>query len=243
MVGGSISGVDWVGDLVGFSGGVVEQSYATGNVTGVDAVGGLEGGEGGIISSFATGNVTGRDQVGGLSGENLSLIINSYSTGDVHGGVNPLNDEGYAGGLVGLNNRDIEDSYATGTVGGGVVNGGLVGANDPNPNDPPTVVSDSYWDTQTSGLSSSAGGAGRTTAQLESGLPKGFSHSQWKIAAGQSLPYLFWQAPGTGSRPAATNASNDAIARATQAAAGQIATSEDAFVGSHDRRLGVGENL
>jgi filamentous hemagglutinin family protein len=245
MIDENVNGFWDVGGIAGF-GYFVIQSYSTGTVTGSsDSVGGISGFEAATVSdSYSTAAVTGRSDVGGLVGDSEGLIENSYATGDVHGGVNPLNGEGYVGGLVGYNAYYIEDSYATGTVSGGTNNGGLVGSNRPTLN-PPKLVIDSYWDTTTSGVSSSgggygSGGTGRTTVQLESGLPKGFSHSQWKIVAGQSLPYLIWQAPGTGSRPAAASSSDDAMAQAmqaTQAAAGQIATSEDAFINTQDRRL------
>jgi filamentous hemagglutinin family protein len=247
MIDENVTGSGAVGGIAGFSRFVI-QSYTTGTVTGSgNEVGGISGENTGTVSdSYSTAAVTGRDAVGGLVGDSAYLIENSYATGNVRGAADPtlpLNGAGGVGGLVGFNADAIEDSYATGTVSGGSSNGGLVGSNLVPPSSPVPVTTDSYWDTQTSGLSSSYGGTGLTTAQLESGLPRGFSSVNWSIEAGKSLPYLIWQAPGTGSRPAATNLSDDAIARATQAAAGQIATSEDAFVSTHDRRLRVGENL
>jgi hypothetical protein len=58
-----------------------------------------------------------------------------------------------AGGLVGSNDKAaIKNSYSTGSV-VGANKGGLVGISD-------GTVTDSYWDTVTSGLATSAGGAG-----------------------------------------------------------------------------------
>jgi hypothetical protein len=53
-----------------------------------------------------------------------------------------------------------------------------------------TKVTNSYWDTQTSGRATSAnGGKGYTTAQLQSALPAGFSASIWGTGSG-FYPYL-----------------------------------------------------
>ncbi|MGI6451108.1 MAG: GLUG motif-containing protein [Desulfitobacteriia bacterium] len=57
------------------------------------------------------------------------------------------------GGLIGSNDKAaIKNSYSTGSV-VGANKGGLVGISD-------GTVTDSYWDTVTSGLAASAGGAG-----------------------------------------------------------------------------------
>ena len=95
---GIVSGAGAVGELVGQSGGVVNDSYATGSVAG-------------------SGN-----QVGGLIGENAGTVIESHATGSVSGVGNGV------GGLVGENDHTITDSYATGKVtGSGLEVGGLVG--------------------------------------------------------------------------------------------------------------------
>jgi hypothetical protein len=79
------------------------------------------------------------------------------------------------------------DSYATGAVTAGENSdvGGLVGYNG-------GTVTASYWDTQTSGQTTSAGGTGLTTAQLKSGLPAGFSSTVWGInrRINGGYPYL-----------------------------------------------------
>jgi filamentous hemagglutinin family protein len=127
MVGGSISGDNGVGGLVGnVSRGIVEYAYATGPVSGVGEVGGLVGGNtfGSITNAYATGTVGGNDSVGGLVGESDdSTIANTYATGAVSGSS--------AGGLVGSNteNANITNSHATGAVSGIGTLGGLVGYN------------------------------------------------------------------------------------------------------------------
>lgn len=73
----------------------------------------------------------------------------------------------YVGGLVGYSGALAVDStvsncYATGTVSGSNYVGGLVGFNDNG-----STVENSFWDTETSGQVSSAGGTGKTTAEMK----------------------------------------------------------------------------
>ncbi len=112
-----------VGGLAGHSAGTVEASHATGTVVGATNVGGLVGtNEGWLYNSYATGNVTGLVQlVGGLTGQSNGHILNSYATGAVTG-------PSYVGGLSGYSNSFIANSYATGSVTAtGDEVGGLVG--------------------------------------------------------------------------------------------------------------------
>ena len=122
---GNVSGSDYVGGLVGETGGFaadISNSYATGDVTGSGGVGGLVGlSDVGITNSYSTGGVIGDTAVGGLVGISVGDIANSSATGDVNG-------ELYVGGLVGVSVGDITNSYATGDVIGAAVVGGLVGA-------------------------------------------------------------------------------------------------------------------
>jgi hypothetical protein len=177
-----------VGDLVGQmgDGGVIANAYATGSVSsagggGANYTGGLVGLMAGldvVVGDYATGAVTGNAFTGGLVGaEYDTLVTNSYATGAVSGGS-------YVGGLVGYLSAPahISDSYSTGRVAGG----GLVGFAEAGPGN----TTDSYWDTQTSGQTGSDGGTGMTTAQLQAGLPTGFSPSVWGQVAGKTYPYL-----------------------------------------------------
>src|SRR4030042_1235854 len=123
------------------------------NVTGNDDVGGLVGkNEGTLNTSYSAGSVTGDDFVGGLVGKNEGTASNSSSSSSVTGDTR-------IGGLVGQNSATVSDSYAAGSVTGYDDVGGLVGWND-------GTVNDSFWDTQASGQGSSAGGTGKTTAQM-----------------------------------------------------------------------------
>ncbi|MBU0475420.1 MAG: T9SS type A sorting domain-containing protein [Bacteroidetes bacterium] len=111
-----------------------------------------------ISNSFSTGNVSGDDYVGGLVGYNntSSFISNCYST------ASATASNGRAGGLVGVNNQmsTINNTYSSGSVNGTSDEGGLVGSN-------ASTISNSFWDTQTSGQSTSAGGTGKTTLQMK----------------------------------------------------------------------------
>ena len=99
-----------------------------GTITGYDSVGGLIGYNfaGTITSCHSSNSVSGNNYTGGLIGQNSisATITSSYATGTVSGsGL-------YSGGLVGLNSADLIDScYATGTISGTNFSGGLVGRN------------------------------------------------------------------------------------------------------------------
>lgn len=216
---GSVTGNLHIGGLVGYSSGTISNSYSTGAVIGENFLGGLVGQNyaGTISDSYSTGTVTGNDFLGGLAGINyFGLISNSYSTGTVMGhfyvgglvgqncsatisnsySIGTVNGSIYVGGLVGTNTGEdiadgsISNSYSTGIVTGNSHVGGLVGDNTYD-----FPISNSYWDTETSGQSMSAGGTGLTTAQLKSGLPVGFDSSVWAISAdvNSGYPYLQWQ--------------------------------------------------
>lgn len=158
----NITGGDYTGGLVGYnnSWSIIENSYSTGSVTGGARTGGLVGhnySSSVIENSYSTGNVIGSNNTGGLVGINQtsSVIKNSYSTGSVTGSFS-------TGGLVGSNYTSsvIENSYSTGSVTGGSNTGGLVGYNN-------SSVINSYWNTETSGWTTSAGGEGKTTAEMQ----------------------------------------------------------------------------
>jgi hypothetical protein len=137
MLGGSITGHDYVGGVVGLTSVTVRNCYTTGTVHGT---GGLVGGVVGIVSGgtvlncYATGNVSGdEDYVGGVVGNNVHSnfdlypysVSNCYATGNVSGA-------NYVGGVVGNNANGgiVSNCYATGNVSGtGDYVGGVVGYN------------------------------------------------------------------------------------------------------------------
>ena len=174
-----VSGRWNVGSLVGENYGSIINSYATGEVSGsgsnVGGLVGLNGYAGLVLSSFATAEVSGNTAVGGLVGWHTGRITNSYASGTVS--LTATSDLALGGlvGQVGANDGAIINSYAISRVMPGVDNardvGGLVGVTTG------TVIA-SYWDTQTSEQSSSAGGDGaipRTTVQLQSATAPGLT--------------------------------------------------------------------
>ncbi len=192
------------GGLVGFNSGTIVDSFSTATVnvvtTEADFVvaGGLVGENSGTIRrSHSTGSVSGFTagdfDVGGLVGENSGLIIDSYSHSDVSG-VNQASapgDDLRFGGLVGFNNGGtITRTYSTGSIeyfGIGTPNtGGLVGVNTGS-------VNASFWDRNTSGESSSAGGTGLSTSQLQN------TESFFNRASRQGWNFRTTWAPGNGS--------------------------------------------
>jgi len=196
---GNLTGQEHVGSLVGHNGGMVSNSYSSGNVTGDSRAGGLVGWNQAILSnSYSMCSVTGNSSVGGLVGDNWhyeASVSNSYATGNVIGGRR-------VGGLVGLNDYgSVTHSYSTGRVNGESDVGGLVGYNK-------GTVSNSFWDIETSAQSDSAGGTGKTAAQMKNIAT--FSSAGWNIVAvanrstpnpaytwnivdKQTYPFLSWQ--------------------------------------------------
>jgi len=195
---GSVTGNDMVGGLVGSNHGTVSNSYSTGSVTGYGCVGGLVGdnregtvsycysiasvtgeatvgglvgySDGTVSNSHSSGNVIGVDVVGGLvGGNNDSTVSHSYSTGDVTGTSN-------VGGLAGVNGGIVSSSYSSGNVVGEQDVGGLIGYNWTE-----GTVSNSFWDTQTSGQTTSDGGTGKNTTEMQ--YIATFSGAGWNITA------------------------------------------------------------
>ncbi len=176
---GDVSGKSrLIGGLVGLNenNATIVGSHARGNVSGEgDNVGGLVGSnQNAITAAYATGNVTGSsDNVGGLVGQNGGTIAATYATGMVIGRGSNL------GGLVGKNGSgSIATSYASGVVippTGAFYVGGLVGSNGNG------EITNCYWDTQTSGQSSSYGGIGKTAIELQS--PTGYIaiYANWNV--------------------------------------------------------------
>ncbi len=167
------------------------------DVTGYFQVGGLAAHTGGLIAnSFTTGKVTGiSNTVGGLVGLSAGNTVQCYSTADVQGAT-------YVGGLMGslysgtgsAGGATIINSYSTGSVTGNSSVGGLLG-NNFNQGTAPNVISNSFWNTQTSGQTTSAGGTGKTTAEMRSQATyTGWDFvNTWQITEGASYPTLRYQ--------------------------------------------------
>jgi hypothetical protein len=188
---------NYVGGLVGLNyGGTVIQCHASGMVRGFINVGGLIGHElgGSVTRCHSAGAVTGDMGIGGLIGWGFSgSVAHSYSTGAVSGRQS-------VGGLAGTNSGTVNHCYSTGAViSTGQDVGGLVGSGG-------GAATGCFWDTKTSGQAESAGGTGKTTAEMQTAttfLEAGWdfvgetangTEDIWWILEGQDYPKLWWQA-------------------------------------------------
>jgi hypothetical protein len=200
---GSVTGQNELGGLVGEngSGGIIMNCYFTGNATGSENVGGLVGqNKGNVTSSYSYADVEGRIAAGGLVGRCApGDIVNCYARGNVAG-------QWYVGGLVGSNGSGsrgrtgaIRNCYSASTSLSGAQKGGLLGA------DWGGEVSDSFWDIETSSQTTSYGGEGKASAEMQTAgtfLDAGWdfvdetangTEDTWWILEGQDYPRLWWE--------------------------------------------------
>ncbi len=221
-----VSGFTKIGGLVGVNyAGMIIDCSSVSDVFGVSKIGGLVGvneflmEQGLIIPGYisgccAEGKMEGLNCVGGLVGDNLGRVTDSYATADVFvlfvfqidgpPGGNRI------GGLVGHNYYwtdalvppSVLRCYSTGSITESILGtdnvGGLVGLNE-------GTVTNSFWDIETSGLSNSDGGTGRTTSQMQrqstfinagwdfiDETAKGTDDTWW-ILEGRDYPRLNWE--------------------------------------------------
>lgn len=193
----NVSGGDYTGGLIGYyqSAATVDNVHISGTVTsngGNGGVGGVIGwchtGTGPVTYSSSSANINGTNRSGSLIGYSYCPVANSYATGDV---VCTTTTATWCGGLVGINAGAITNSYATGSVTGpagsgrlgglssgnfstidssystglvyapsGTNIGGLVGTGSAG-------ITNSFWDSQTSGQSTSSGGTAKTTSEMK----------------------------------------------------------------------------
>ncbi len=158
-----------------------------------------------VMNSFAVGDLQATDeQLGGFIGYNGGTIKQCYATGDIPSSYS------WNGGFVGRNHGTVEDSYATGNVtcsdrAGGFCsyNVGTIrtsysigtpsGANASGfVSDIPGTVTDSYWDTGASGVSTSSYGIPKNTPQMltQSTFANWNFTSVWAMKEGETRPYL-----------------------------------------------------
>ena len=200
---GSIRGVSKLGGLVGEngSGGVIMSCCFTGYATGTGNVGGLVGqNKGSITASYSRADVKGQGAVGGLVGRcSPGEILNCYAQGSVAG-------YWYVGGLAGSNGDGrtgaIRNCYST--TAGGPGDGGLLGV------DWGGEISNCFWDIEASSRTTSHGGEGKTTAEMQTAgtfLNAGWdfvdetengSEDIWKISEGRDYPRLWWESVENG---------------------------------------------
>ena len=179
---GMVTGHKSVGGLIGENWGSVDQSSSVATVEGDTSVGGLVGSNFfHMIQCYFAGMVAGHESVGGLAGYNGYLwgvdgmwpcegtIDMSYCTTVVSG-------DKQVGGLIGYNGDGlIGTSYSIAIVIGNEDVGGLVGG---YIRLAPDMISASFWDAETSGVTSMCGGTdmapggcddtfGLTTAEMQ----------------------------------------------------------------------------
>ncbi len=177
-----------IGGIAGFneSGAVIENCFSTGSVTGNTWCGSLVGWNNGTVSrSHANGTVTGAgNTIGGLVGQNNGSVNNSYSRANISGAS-------YVGGLIGNNAGPVTNSYSTGVPTASGQKGGLSGYNG-------NTISGCYWDTQTSGIATSYGGTGKTTAQMKTqSTYTGWDYT-WETTNGTNDYWTIWPTDNDG---------------------------------------------
>ena len=160
----------------------VTDSYATGSATATgDAY------AGGLIAtansvtvdrSFATGNVSADAEAAGFIGYlSYGEVTDSYSLGDVTYTRSYIGYGGVAGFVGYMYESSVDNSYSIGSVTGDprvYENGGFVANLDGT-----NTITDSFWDTETSGWDTSAAGIGLTTAEMADIA----TYSAWSISA------------------------------------------------------------
>ena len=196
------SGLSGAGGLAGENYGTVTHCYSAGVVSGGWYDGGIVGSNAGKVSGcYSTCVVSGSGwAVGGLVGSNRldGSITTSYCTGAVSGWEQ-------VGGLIGSNYRGlVSQCYSTGLVDGYDAIGGLVGLNT-DWEGREGIVTQCFWDIQTSGQTASAGGEGKTTAEMQMvgtfidagwdfvGETANGTEDIWWILEGQDYPRLWWE--------------------------------------------------
>ncbi|MHC4084308.1 MAG: GLUG motif-containing protein [Planctomycetota bacterium] len=213
---GGVYGDNEIGGLVGRNeqdNGTISDCYSSGNVEGNTDVGGLVGCNNGgtILSCYAVGDATGNSgYAGGFIGANngysanQGIISNCYAIGDVLG--NAVFAGGFAGSNMALPPVDaiISKCYSIGSVNGDTIFGGFLGWNN-------GTVEVSFWDKETSGLTSgvgtgsSSGFTGETRSAMQTAgtfTSAGWdfiwedtngSNDIWAICDGGDYPKLTWQ--------------------------------------------------
>ena len=207
--------------------GTVTSCWATGSVTATStdptdannkAIGGLVGSASHnntvVRASWANVTVSGEATVGGFNAGGLvgrastgASVIASYARGAVSGGQGTNVNKGGLVGYIGGAGATVTASYATGSVSGNS-SAGLVGTRGTA-----ATVTNSYWDTITGPSTSSGGGTGRNTSQLQMPTEYGTTgiYSTWNVnvdgVSGADDPWHF----GSGSQYPVLQFGYDAI--------------------------------
>ncbi|MDX1901589.1 MAG: filamentous hemagglutinin N-terminal domain-containing protein [Gammaproteobacteria bacterium] len=177
----TVTGNDYTAALIGLldnTSSVSNVGILNAKIIGASNVGGLVGvpdNGTSISTSFTTGTISGISNVGGFAGNSGATISDSYSTASVSGAGNGGNQG--TGGFLGRAAfySVTTNSYSSGSVSGNNV-GGFVGNVEGSPTD-----SGNFWDTTTSGQSSSGFGTGNTISDMMT--LSNFSGAGWSITA------------------------------------------------------------
>ncbi len=172
---------DSVALLVGRLNGTIADCYVSGGaVFGDSYVGGLAGfmTGGKINKSYSSAVVTGEHYVGGVVGvaSDKGTSADCYATGNVSGIDN-------IGGFVGGNIGSLSRCYSTGAVTGTSFVGGFSGWGT-------GTVTASFWDVNTSGQTTSAGGTGLPTTQMQ--IRSTFTSAGWDFFGSINGPNDIW---------------------------------------------------
>ena len=199
--GGTSAGKGYAGGLVGWNDGTIVSSYSRVEVTATsdDA---NEAHAGGLIAlndtgdtiaaSFATGSVTATTadtgtltntaHAGGLVSHNKGTITASYAHGDGTVKGNKVVRGGFA--ATNASGATITASFSTGShtgtgtgTGATTASGGLVATHTGS------TVTNSYWDTTTSGITATGAGTGKTTSELQTPTTRTGIYAGWNVDA------------------------------------------------------------
>lgn len=167
--GDQIIAQDYTGIISGANGGDITNVSVTGyadGYIGVAGITGLNASAGTVSNSTVDVTVKAEEGFAGIVGANYGTVKNTASHGTIDQVDNPTQSAGGSGGagLIAWNRGTVETSYSTAEV---IVeeykngSGGLIGV------DSYGTVTDSYWDKQSSGMTSSDGGTGLDTNQMQ----------------------------------------------------------------------------
>lgn len=179
-----VSGDYTVGGLVALNeGGIIEKCKVNGSIKGNYKTGGIVGWnyKGTISQCFSEGVIETTQESGGIVGVNYDLISNCHSSMSIEGLFS-------LGGFSGYNSGTIKYCYSIGAVIGYDSIGGFNGIQEKG------KITSCYWDRETSGITTSAGGLGRTTVQMklkDTYYDWDFS-SIWYIKSEETYPVLRW---------------------------------------------------
>lgn len=166
---------------------IIYRCYSTGIANAYKSTGGFVGRNvsGKVYKCFATGNAIGTSRIGSFCGESLSNgeISDCYASGSVSG-----NEQ--SGGFIGSNQEPSLlarcFNYGPVSFSGTYYVGGFCGIG------AASQATDCYWNTQTTGISTSACGSGRSTAEMTWPYdPNTYQNYDFTSIWGQDQGYVF----------------------------------------------------